>query len=96
MADLTELVGGSQISQGATSDTKMSKKRNSGHLPRWMAGVDLYEHFALKIEPSTERSKGDKAIAPRMDWLFTDEAAATLIVIVGASLFAIVWHLYGP
>jgi hypothetical protein len=31
-----------------------------------------------------------------MDWLFTDEALATLIVIVGVSLFAVVWHLYGP
>jgi hypothetical protein len=32
-----------------------------------------------------------------MDWLFTDEAmAATFIVIVGASLFAIVWRLYDP
>jgi hypothetical protein len=61
-----------------------------------MTGVDLYEHFALKIEPSRKQLKRDKATAPRMDWLFTDEAAATLIVIVGASLFAIVWHLYGP
>jgi hypothetical protein len=31
-----------------------------------------------------------------MDWLFTDATAATLIVIIGAVLFAIVWHLYGP
>jgi len=31
-----------------------------------------------------------------MDWLLTDETVATLIVIVGATLFAIVRNLYGP
>jgi hypothetical protein len=30
-----------------------------------------------------------------MDWLFTDEAAATLILIVGAGLVATAWYLYG-
>jgi hypothetical protein len=84
------------MSQAVAGHTKTWKGRNSGHHPRRMTGVDLYEHFALKIEPSTEQLS-DKATAPRMDWLFTDEAAAAnLIVIVGASLFAIVWHLYGP
>jgi hypothetical protein len=45
--------------------------------------------FGLKRFPG----KGDDT---KMDWLFTDETAATLVVIVGAGLFAITWRLYGP
>ena len=37
---------------------------------------------------------GTFALKMIMDWLFTEEAAATLIVAIGALLFGIVWRLF--
>jgi hypothetical protein len=36
------------------------------------------------------------ALKMTMDWLFTEEAAATLIVVIGVVMLAIVWRLFGP
>lgn len=39
---------------------------------------------------------GTCALKITMDWLFTDETAATLIVIVGVGLLAVARRLHGP